>query len=113
MTTNDLKTLSDYVLNWLLTEEELTDSLRSEIQLEQTRRSLERNEPQEMITLTAKLLHEASTCGYHGFTAAQTEVFGFKWPLPRGWLKSLIGKTITITQYREFVEAAKIKRPKP
>lgn len=112
MKPNDLEALSDYVLNWLLTEEDLAPSLRCNIQLEQTRRSLERNVPQEMIMLTAELLHDASTCGYHGFTAAQTAIFGFKWPLPRGWLKSLIGKTIPISQYREFVEAAKIKKPK-
>jgi len=108
--TNDLSTLSDHVLNWLMTEEEISDELRGAIETEQNQRILTSKLPQEMITLTSKMLHDASSCGYHGFTAAQAKVFGFKWPLKRGWLKSLVGKTVPVSQYCKFVAASKTKR---
>lgn len=103
---NDLTTLSDHVLNWLINEEEISQELRENIEKE----LLARKEPDEIITLTSKMLHDASTCGYHGFTAAQAAVFGFKWPLKRGWLKSLVGKRVPMRKYRAFVEAAKLKK---
>lgn len=108
--TKDLPTLSDHVLHWLITEEEISDELRAAIETEQNERVLTLKQPQELITLTSKLLHDASTCGYHGFTKAQAAVFGFKWPMKGGWLKSLIGKTVTVAQYKKFVDAAKRKK---
>ena len=112
MTTNDLQTLSDHVLHWLMTEEELTDELRTAISSEQTRRTLEVMEPSEMVVLTSKMLHDASTGGYNGFTKEQVKVFGFKWPMPKGWLKSLVGKTVPVSQYRDFYTKGEKRRIK-
>lgn len=104
--TNELPTLSKHVLNWILKEEEITQELREAIEAELLRRTLERG-TDEMLTLTSKMLHDASTKGYHGFNAKQLKVFGIKWPPPKGWLKDLVGTTIMTSQYKKFVDAGK------
>jgi len=103
---NELTTLSDHVLTWLLREEEISDDLRQSIESELLNRSLSTGND-EFLTLTSKMLHDASTCGYHGFNAAQLAVLGMKWPPKKGWLKRLIGSTITTSQYLKFVKAGK------
>ncbi len=104
--TNELLTLSDHVLNWILNEEEVTQGFRGAIEAELLRRTLERD-TDEMLTLTSKMLHDASTKGYHGFNAKQLKVIGLKWPPKKGWLKSLVGTQMFASQYRKFVEAGK------
>ena len=103
---NELPTLSDHVLNWILNEEEVTQGFREAIEAELLRRTLERD-TDEMLTLTSKMLHDASTKGYHGFNAKQLKVIGLKWPPKKGWLKSLVGTQMLASQYRKFVEAGK------
>lgn len=103
---NELPNLSEHVLNWLKTEEDISNEFRKAIESELLRRSLERN-TDEPIILTSEMLHDASTCGYNGFTAKQLSVFGIKWPPKKGWLKALVGTTIMASEYRRFVEAGK------
>ena len=99
----ELHTLSDHVLNWILNEEEVTDGLRDAIRTELARRSI-KGCFDEWVELTKENLHAAaSTNG--GFTAAQVAVFGLRYPLRSGWLQSLIGRKIPFPQYRQFVEA--------
>lgn len=104
--TNELPTLSDHVLNWILNEEEVSREFRDEIERELLRRTLDRSSD-ELITLTSKMLHDASTKGYHGFNAKQLKVIGLKWPPKKGWLKSLVGTQMLASQYRKFVAAGK------
>jgi hypothetical protein len=104
--TNELPTLSEHVLNWILNEEEITQDFREAIEAELLRRTLERG-TDEMLTLTSKMLHDASTKGYHGFNAKQLKVIGLKWPPRKGWLKSLIGTQMLASQYLKFVAAGK------
>lgn len=112
MITNDLPNLSEHILNLLLTEEDIAEHTRLEINRELIKRSMERDTGQEMILLTSQILHDASSSGYHGFTTAQKAVFGFKRNAEKGWLRSLVGKTVPISQYKKFVEAAKIRKRK-
>lgn len=63
------------------------------------------HDPNQQITLTAKLIKEASFYCHNGFTSAHAAVFGLK--MNRGWLKSLIGKTTTVAKYQEFVKASR------
>jgi len=104
--TNELSTLSEHVLSWILNEEEITQDFRDAIESELLRRTLERD-TDELLTLTSKMLHDASTKGYHGFNAKQLKVIGLKWPPKKGWLKSLVGTQILASKYRQFVEAGK------
>lgn len=104
--TNELPTLSEHVLSWILNEEEITQDFRDAIESELLRRTLERD-TDEMLTLTSKMLHDASTKGYHGFNAKQLKVIGLKWPPKKGWLKSLIGTQMLASKYRQFVAAGK------
>lgn len=104
--TNELPNLSEHVLNWLKNEEDISSDFRNLIESELLRRSLELS-TDEPIVLTSKMLHDASTCGYNGFTAKQLKVFGIKWPPPKGWLKDLVGTTIMTSQYKKFVDAGK------
>lgn len=106
--TNELPTLSDHVLNWILNEEDVTQGFRDAIEAELLRRTLERG-TDEMLTLTSKMLHDASTKNYHGFNAKQLKVMGLKWPPKRGWLKALVGTQISASKYKDFVDAGQNK----
>lgn len=53
------------------------------------------------VTVTKQMLHEART-PQGGFTRAQVECLGEKWPLKKGWLRRLAGKTVPIDQWNTF-----------
>lgn len=101
---NELPTLSDHVLNWILNEEEVSQECRKAIEGELLKRTLDR-EPDEVLILTSKMLHDASTKGYHGFNAKQLKVIGLKWPPKKGWLKALVGTRMLASTYKQFVKA--------
>jgi len=68
------------------------------------------------ITLTSENLHKLATNNC-GFTRAQIEAVGFQWPPKKGWLKSLIGKTLTLESYNKVaflreVSSAKLRKLK-
>ena len=68
------------------------------------------------ITLTSENLHQLGTNNC-GFTKAQIEALGFNWPPKKGWLKSLIGKTMSIEEYTRiynlrYMNAGKLRRLK-
>lgn len=106
--TDELKTLSDHVLNWILNEEEVSEGFREAIRMELLRRAIP-SAADELIELTKENLHEAASSN-GGFTAAQVAVFGLRYPLRSGWLQSLVGRKIAFSQYRQFVEAGKPRK---
>ena len=53
-----------------------------------------------LVTLNSTNLHALSgSPSGSGFTREQIELLGVQWPAPKGWLKRLIGKTITRELY--------------
>jgi hypothetical protein len=56
------------------------------------------------MTLTFVNIHACAT-QWNGFTKAQLQVIGVKWPPRQGWLHGLIGKTIPIETYERFRKA--------
>lgn len=57
-----------------------------------------------MIKLTSRMLHEVATTGYSGWNKKQLAALGVGWPAPRGWLKELVGKEISESQWAKVVE---------
>lgn len=53
---------------------------------------------------TTLLINGASARG--GYTKKQTFLLGLPWPLPRGWKKEVIGKTISDENAQEFIRLA-------
>jgi len=62
----------------------------------------------KIITLTRNNIHQLATDGAGGFTRAQIEALGFVWPAKKGWISSLIGKTITIDCYKRVAELRRV-----
>lgn len=63
-----------------------------------------------MITLTKELIKNgASLKG--GYTKAQLNILGIDWPPPNGWLKSLIGKSISDADYNKYIHFKKHYNP--
>lgn len=58
------------------------------------------------VLLTKELLNNART-PRGGFNARQTNLFGISYPLPHGWLKSLIGRVVPKELYYKFIEYGK------
>ena len=62
------------------------------------------------ITLTQSNLHELSGSPLgHGFTSEQLKLLGFAVPPPKGWLKNLVGSTISEERYQEVKAAYKVR----
>ncbi len=61
------------------------------------------------IRLTRELLHSAGNSGC-GFTVAQVESLGLEYR--KGWLSSMVGKTVTAEQWEKFVSLRKPVRQK-
>lgn len=57
------------------------------------------------VEVTEELL-AAGISGRGGYSRQQTELLGIKWPLPRGWKKSVIGTAISGEAAAEFVRLA-------
>jgi hypothetical protein len=60
------------------------------------------------IILTRDNIHQLATDGAGGFTRAQIEALGFVWPAKKGWINSLIGKTMTMDFYNRVAELSKM-----
>jgi len=56
------------------------------------------------IRLTRELLHSAGNSGC-GFTVAQVESLGLEYK--KGWLSSMVGKTVTTEQWERFMSLRK------
>lgn len=54
-----------------------------------------------MFIVTKEWIHSNST-SKNGFRAVQIHALGFSWPPPKGWLKHIIGKPITLDQKNAF-----------
>jgi hypothetical protein len=65
-----------------------------------------------MVTLTSDLLHAGGNGGC-GFSRRQIEALGLPWPAEKGWLTSLVGKTIPRSQYDRFVSLRKRRGENP
>jgi 5-methylcytosine-specific restriction endonuclease McrA len=55
-----------------------------------------------MFTVTREWI-EKNTTKRGGYLAAQVHALGYPWPPPKGWLKRIIGKQITLEQRDAFV----------
>jgi hypothetical protein len=55
-----------------------------------------------MFTVTREWI-ESNKTKRGGYLAAQVHALGYPWPPPRGWLKQIIGKQITLEQRDAFV----------
>lgn len=53
--------------------------------------------------LTRDFIHQHKTA-YGGWTRAQTNAIGVKWPLRPGWIDRAVGKEISEAQARDFIE---------
>lgn len=62
-----------------------------------------------MFTITKEWLEENQTIK-GGYTADQVAEFGFNFPPPRGWKKSIIGKVVTTSTKLNFELNSKSKR---
>jgi hypothetical protein len=58
------------------------------------------------ITLTDALIR-AGANGPAGWSAKQMAILGVPWPQPKGWLRALIGTTVSQETYRAFIAARK------
>lgn len=59
-----------------------------------------------LIILTQELI-EAGVSPKGGYNKCQLATLGIEWPPQKGWKSSVIGKTVTEEDYRQFLEAKK------
>lgn len=103
--TNELTTLSDHVLRWLITEEEISAAFRALILTE-----LEsREHPEEPVELTAENLSALFNC--NAPNRRQMILLGIRYPLVSGWMKKIVGQTIPARVYKAAL-ACKGRKPK-
>lgn len=62
-----------------------------------------------LVTITREMLQDAgrTPAGGHRYTRAQVAVFGVPWPLQKGWLSALVGRTVPMEQWERFVAAGR------
>lgn len=65
----------------------------------------------QYVFVTSKMLNDARTSA-GGYTRAQIEALGVKYPPKRGWLQSFVGKKIPSEQWQSFVSAANTRAAK-
>lgn len=61
---------------------------------------------QENIVLTREMIHAAQKGPGGGWSKQRLKMLGVQFPLTKGWLSSLVGKPITLDQYRAFIGRA-------
>lgn len=62
--------------------------------------------------LTRQMILDARTDA-GGWTMAQIQCIGIKWPPYKGWIDDLVGKEISQEKYDRFVEKKNVRRPTP
>ncbi len=102
----EIRTWSTPILTTLMEEEDCSLEVRNACQIELDSR---RDGGQPKVTLTHEMLQNASTDA-GGWTRAQIQALGIKWPPRHGWLQGLVGQQVTAAQWKEFVDAREIRR---
>ena len=87
----------------------LVDAGKESLAVSEHKRQIKNGEIEvkdDEVLLTKELLNNART-PRGGFNARQTNLFGISYPLPHGWLKSLIGRVVPKELYYKFIEYGK------
>lgn len=62
-----------------------------------------------MVKLTKEFIQQHKT-DYGGWTKAQIEALGLKWPPRHGWQERLVGKEISAEAAQRFIDGKNIRR---
>lgn len=99
----ELENWSSDILRTLSSEEDCSEAFRSAALALLAYRATQDGE----IVLTSKMLHDAASNGYEGWSKKQLACLGIPWPPPKGWLRSLHGKRVQSDDWRRFLNLRK------